>query len=304
MKKPVSNIQASIHDRLNNQAKAQGQPYNEIFQYYLIERFLYRLSISPYSDQFILKGAMAINLLDAAFPRATRDIDFLGIKDVSLSSLENAIKAICAITVEDDGLEFIPESVVSSPIKINDKYPGIRFNFMVHFGKSVHSMQIDVGVADKIFPAARKIKFTTHIGHKNFMLKTYATEQMIAEKVQTLVQKGQLNSRMKDIFDIWWIASSNQIKGQTLSKSIKTVFINRQTPIPQELAFFKTDYYSQRQQIAWQSLLKKMRSDMNFPDLPAVLDQLKQFLIPVVYSIYQGARFDLTWDPEQEWAWK
>lgn len=304
MKKPLTNIQASIHDRLLNQAKKEGQPYNQIFQYYLIERFLYRLSISQYSDQFILKGAMAIILLDAAFPRATRDIDFLGFTNGSFSSVENAIKFICAINAEDDGLVFIPESVSSSPIKINEKYPGVRLNFRVNFGKSAHSMQIDVGMADKLYPAARNETYPTRIGYKDFMIKVYAPEQMIAEKVQTLIQKGQINSRMKDIFDIWWLASSTKFQGRILAKSIKNVFAIRQTPIPNELEFFKKDYYSQRQSFAWQSMLKKVASDINFPSLQEVLEKLIPFLMPLMDSINKGDNFDLTWDPGQEWIWK
>lgn len=304
MKRAITNLQALIHDRLINQAKVQSRSYNELFQYYLIERFLYRLSISHYADTFILKGAMAIIILDADFPRATRDIDFLKISDNSFDFIENAVKEICAVTVNDDGLFFEPESILSNPIKINDKNPGVRLTFKVYFGKASYSMQIDVGVSDKVFPAARREKYPTLIGHKEFKIKTYAPEQMIAEKVQTLVQKGQINIRLKDVFDIWWIASNISINGLILAKSIKLVFDNRQTPIPEELSFCQLDYYSQRQKIAWQSIINKIQIDESIPDLMTVLGHLKPFLIPLVESINRGVEFNFLWDPEKEWAWR
>lgn len=304
MSKPITNLPASIHDRLLNTAKNRGRPFNDLLQYYVIERFLYRLSISKYANQFVLKGAMAILQMDATFPRATKDIDFLGYVENSIPFLETVFKEICMVTVDDDGLVFIPDTVVGAPIKANDEYPGVRIEFMANFGKSPVYLQADIGVADKIYPAARKKKYPSLVGDKGFNIKVYEPETMLAEKIQTLVHKGQINSRMKDIFDIWWIAANRQIKGLTLARAIKTTFTNRQTPLPGMLSFLEDGYYSQRQIIAWQSLVKRVFTSNIPPDLVTALAQIKTFLIPIMDALYQEVDFDRTWDPGIEWSWK
>jgi hypothetical protein len=304
MSKPITNLPASIHDRLLNTAKNRMRPFNDLLQYYVIERFLYRLSLSKYANQFVLKGAMAIIQMDATFPRATKDIDLLGVIDNSVPFLEKAFKEICAIRVEDDGLVFIPESVVGAPIKANDEYPGVRVEIKANFGNSLISLQVDIGVADLVFPIARKKTYPSLLGHKGFKIKVYEPETMLAEKIQTLVHKGKVNSRMKDIYDIWWIASNRQIKGLTLAKAIKTTFTNRHTPLPGTLSFLEDGYYSQRQMIAWQSMVKRIRSSEVFPDLVPTLEQLKPFLVPLMEALFQNIQFDQTWDPKNEWDWK
>ena len=304
MSKPITNLPASIHDRLLNTSKNRGRPFTDLLQYYVIERFLYRLSISKYANQFVLKGAMAILQMDTTFPRATKDIDFLGYVENSIPFLETVFKEICIITVGDDGLVFIPESVVGVPIKANDEYPGVRIEFMANFGKSPVYLQADIGVADKIYPSARKKKYPSLVGHKGFNIKVYEPETMLAEKIQTLVHKGQINSRMKDTFDIWWIAANRQIKGLTLARAIKTTFTNRQTPLPGTLSFLEDGYYSQRQATAWQSLVKRVYTSNIPPDLVTALAQIKPFLIPIMDALYQEVDFDRSWDPGSKWSWK
>lgn len=303
MSKPITNLPASIHDRLLNTAKNRGQPFNNLLQYYVIERFLYRLSISKYANQFVLKGAMAIIQMDATFPRATRDIDLLGVIDNSVPFLEKVFRVICAAAIEEDGLVFIPESVVGAPIKANDEYPGVRIKFKANFGNSTISMQADIGVADKIYPAARKKTYPSLLGNKGFTIKVYEPETMLAEKIQTLVYKGQINSRMKDIFDIWWIAANRQINGLILARAITTTFTNRQTPLPGKLSFLEEGYYSQRQATAWQSLVKRVHTSNIPSDLATALAQIKPFLTPIMDALYQEIDFDRTWDPGSERSW-
>ena len=112
-----TNLPASIHQQLLNKAKTQARPFNDLLQYYAIERFLYRLSASRFSNFFILKGALAILLLDYRFPRVTKDIDLLGSIENSIPVLVNAFKEVCQIPVPQDGLFFDPASISAKIIK-------------------------------------------------------------------------------------------------------------------------------------------------------------------------------------------
>ena len=106
MNKPIKNLPASIHQRLLNKSHETGQPFNELIQYYGIERLLYRLSISEYSSQFILKGALMFNVWGMANLRPTRDIDLLGHTPNALDHIQGLFEHICGLEVTPDGLEF------------------------------------------------------------------------------------------------------------------------------------------------------------------------------------------------------
>ena len=105
-KEIVTNVAASIHDRLLNNAHATSRPFNEVLQYFAMERFLYRLSQSDYADSFILKGALMFTAWRAPQSRSTMDIDLLGITDNSVESLVGITKELCLQNVEPDGLVF------------------------------------------------------------------------------------------------------------------------------------------------------------------------------------------------------
>jgi len=103
-------VAASVRGRLANQARADDRPFQELLQYYGLERFLYRLSRSDYRDRFVLKGALMLRVCDAPMTRPTRDIDFLGYTENSIDSLEGVVRAICALEV---GIEVKENQVVT-----------------------------------------------------------------------------------------------------------------------------------------------------------------------------------------------
>lgn len=103
------NLPASVHQRLLNKAKETNRPFNEVLQYYAIERFLYRLSRSPSADRFVLKGALMFTAWGVVGFRATRDIDLLGIASNAVDQIVTMFQQICAVRVEADGLVFNSE---------------------------------------------------------------------------------------------------------------------------------------------------------------------------------------------------
>lgn len=125
MKKPIINMAASVHARLLKRAKAEGRPFNELLQYYAMERFLYRLSRSTYADRFVLKGALMLQFWGGPLSRATKDIDLLGRATASVSELVEIVKNCLTAKVEDDGLLFDQASVTGEEIRFVVNYDGV-----------------------------------------------------------------------------------------------------------------------------------------------------------------------------------
>ena len=114
-RKTPYNIAASVRQRLLNKARADGRPFNELLQYFAMERFLYRLSKSSYVQKFVLKGALMLTVWEAPISRPTMDIDLLGRTDNSIKTLIETAKDICLQDVVPDGLSFDPTTVLILP---------------------------------------------------------------------------------------------------------------------------------------------------------------------------------------------
>ena len=123
------NVAAPVHARLADHARADNRAFQELFQYYGLERFLYRLSESDYRDRFVLKGALMLHVWDAPMTHQTQGIDFLGYTENSIDSLKDIVRAICALKVEDDGLSLDPLHVRGERIKQDADCEGVRIKF-------------------------------------------------------------------------------------------------------------------------------------------------------------------------------
>ena len=126
MKKAITNLAASVHARLLNQAKAEGRPFNELLQYYAMERFLYRLSQSSHAEQFVLKGALMLQFWGGPLTRATRDVDLLGRTTAEVDELVEIIRGCITVRVDDDGLLFDATSISGEEIRQGAHYDGVR----------------------------------------------------------------------------------------------------------------------------------------------------------------------------------
>jgi hypothetical protein len=150
--KPLKNIAASVHQRLLNLARESVRPFNELAQYYALERWLYRLALSDYRNQFILKGALMLLVWKMPVTRPTRDIDLLGRVRNDLGSIREVIVTICRIPAGDDGMFFGPETVTTERIAEDAGYEGVRATFRGSLGNTRLPMQIDIGFSDIITP--------------------------------------------------------------------------------------------------------------------------------------------------------
>jgi hypothetical protein len=252
------NKAASIRARLKNKAKEEGRPFQEILQYYAMERFLYRFSISPYVDKFILKGALMLRVWDNPETRPTMDIDFLGRTSNELEKIKAQITEIVNTESYDNGLSFDSSNLEVLRIKESADYQGVRVKFKAFLESARINMQIDIGFGDVVVPLPQKSEFPVILNDPAPYILCYSRESTIAEKFEAMVKLGELNSRMKDFYDIWLLARQFSFESRTLQTAIKRTFENRGTQIPQNIKAFSIEFTSTKQN-QWKSFRKRLK---------------------------------------------
>jgi len=300
--KNVSNLAASVQVRLQNHARAAKRPFQELLQYYAMERFLYRLSTTPHRARFVLKGALMLHVWDAPLARATKDLDFLGRLDNSLESLGRVIREICTADVAPDGMVFDPATVKTERIKEDADYEGVRVRFVGLLGKARVTMQLDVGFGDVVTPGAQDITYPALLEFPAPALSGYPRETVIAEKFQAMVYLSTLNSRMKDFYDVWLLAKQFAFDGAVLTKAIAATFTNRGTTIDVLPIAFTPAFTEQASTVAqWTAFRKKLPNAECPETLADIVPFLAQFLVPIARACAAGESFKQRWPPGGPW---
>src|SRR5688572_23871734 len=199
-----------------------------------MERFLYRLSISPHRDRFVLKGALLMTAWHAPQTRPTVDIDLAGRTSNDLEHVGRIIQEICSMEVVPDGIHFDPATVKVARIKEDAEYEGVRARFWGTLSRARIEMQIDIGFGDIVVPKPTSLDYPVILNFPAPVLLGYPRETVIAEKLQALTALGMLNSRLKDYFDIWFLSRLYSFEGPILADAIRATFENRSTPIDPE----------------------------------------------------------------------
>ena len=302
MVKGITNIAASVHQRLLNKAKESSRPFNELLQYFAIERFIYRLSKSPHADQFILKGALMFSAWCGPESRPTMDIDLLGIIDNQPDTITAVMKDACLIDVEPDGISFNADTVEAVRITEDAEYEGVRVRVHGSLGKARVSIQIDIGFGDVIVPNADSVSYPAILDFPVPVLKGYTMESTIAEKFQAMVKLGVLNSRMKDFYDIWFLSRTFDFKGELLGEAIEKTFEKRNTPVNLEAALFDPSFGMDRDKNAqWRGFIRKAKL-VGAPDtFEEIVAAVRLFLEPLARAIAEQKAFNSIWTASGPW---
>ncbi|HXW24424.1 MAG TPA: nucleotidyl transferase AbiEii/AbiGii toxin family protein [Xanthobacteraceae bacterium] len=232
MRKP-RNLGASVRARLLNLAKERGQPFDLLLTRYVLERLLYRLSVSKHRDRFILKGAFVMaTWLDDPY-RPTRDLDFLGLGDPDPRTIVRAFREVCAVPT-DDAVAFDIAGLTVDRIRDEQEYGGLRVRTTATVGGARVRAVVDVGFGDATEPGLEEANLPVLLDQPAPRLRAYRRETVIAEKFQAMVVFGRANSRMKDFYDIWVLARTYEFKGDDLARAIAATFARRRTAIPTE----------------------------------------------------------------------
>lgn len=235
---PTRNLSASVRARLLSLAQTRGEDYQRVLGRYAIERLLYRLGRSKYRDKFALKGATLFTLWTGQMHRPTKDLDLLG-RGLSstITEVEAIIREICTAQ-EEDGIAFDPESVEGARIKENDEYDGGARQISGRVGWSANS---DAGrrywLCDAVYPEPELASFPVLLPMEAPLIRAYPREATISEKFHAMVVLDIRNSRMKDFYDIWFMANTWKVDRDSLQKAIEFSFKRRGTPLPEGIPF-------------------------------------------------------------------
>lgn len=294
--KKLSSKAVSVLARLKNFAKQQGLDLNYVIQRYVNERVLYRLSISEYTNEYILKGATLLFLwLDQPY-RPTKDMDFLGCGDNSPEHLFSVFTNVLQIP-SDDSVELDVSTLQAERIKDEQAYEGVRVTCKGLLGSARISVQMDVGFGDAVH-VGNKQEIPCLIDAPAPLLLIYPMESVVAEKFEAAVSIGLSNSRMKDFSDILTLSKTHAFDGVKLSSAIAATFKRRRTQIPSDVpTALSEDFLDNEDKIKqWQAFKKRttLAGELRLSDVGT---QLKHFILPPTHAASSGQPFVKVWSP-------
>lgn len=279
----------SIKDRLKNLAKQDGSTMQEKLVTYAIERTIYRLSISPYNERFTLKGGIFLYaLFDKQFSRVTRDIDLLG------QYISNVFREIFSISC-DDALMFDLNSLSVDSITEFKEYHGVNVNIIAFLDRTKIPVSIDVGFGDIVYPNRIKMEFPSLLSMEEPIVYAYSLYSAIAEKFEAIVSLGYINSRYKDYYDIYVLASEFNLSGELLKEAVVETFSHRNTGFKDMVVFEKTFINDSLRESRWNAFIKKKKAMINLT-FKETMSTIEILLEPIVDSINNNTEFLLNWD--------
>ena len=249
---------------LNITRKTEGQTYMQVLLRFIQERFLYRLSVSEYRDHFFLKGGALLYAHERFNARPTLDMDFMGDRiDRDKENIKQAFRAICAIECEEDGVTFDcgEEDVTVEDITLEREYNGVCVHLTAHLDTIVQPISMDVGFGDVIIPEPVELDYPLLLeGLPEVNVAAYSLETVVAEKFQTMIDRAESNSRMKDFFDVYTILKSGKVDLTVLEEAVREVLANRGTEYMEEHPLFDTEFAeAEQRQTMWRAFLRKMK---------------------------------------------
>ena len=270
-------VGASVRQRLLNLACARGQPMELLLTRYSLERLLYRLSLSPHRERFVLKGAMLLATWFDEPYRATRDVDLLGFGDAAEDALLATFREIMAVEV-DDGVSFDVKGLRIEAIREEAEYGGSRLRTTAMLAGARIPITVDIGFGDAVEPGVEDIDLPVLLDMPSPHLRAYPPETVIAEKFHAMVVLGRANSRMKDYYDVWMLVSAFKLDHERLRRAVVATFERRNTKIPAELPdglrdAFATDRAKQEQ---WEAFASNFASE--YPKLSVIVANIRRKL--------------------------
>ncbi len=298
-----AHLAASIRARLLRLAQVSGEDYQRVLGRYGIERFLYRLGHSSYRDRFALKGATLFTLWTGQAHRSTKDLDLLGRGSSEIEDVKAVMREICAVEGQD-GIVFDVKSVEGTKIKEDDEYDGVRIKLSAHLAGARIPMQVDIGFGDAVYPEPELATFPVLLPMAAPQIRAYPRESAIAEKFHAMVELDIRNSRMKDFFDIWYMAQTWTFEMPLLHRAITVAFERRGLSIPEGAPFALTaDFLNDPQKKQqWSAFINRFENAGVAPSLDEVGALLRTFLLPCLYAgspIETKAR---RWVPGSGWT--
>ena len=297
----MADIAASVLARLKNKAAESGRSYQLCLQLFCQEEFLCRLEKSKYAENLVLKGGLFIYSLTDFDSRVTVDVDFL-LRQMpnTPEQLKTVLEEIIATPTGNDFITFEIKDV--SPIAVAKKYAGIGASVVARIKNTKTPFSIDFGVGDVIVPKQEKRKIPTQLSDFDApTVNTYSLETTIAEKIDAILSLMEFSSRMKDYYDIYYLANKFDFDGATLTEALKKTFENRGHSFTieqfEQVMGFDRDGAMQKK---WKAFTRKI--DTKTDDYSIVLKTIKAFLIKPFIASVDAIEYPEQWiAAENQW---
>ena len=297
----MADIGVSVLARLKNKSAESGRSYQLCLQLFCQEEFLRRLGKSKYVDNFVLKGGLFIYSLTDFDSRMTVDVDFL-IKQIpnTPEEVKPILEEIVSVNTGNDFITFEIKDV--APIAVQRKYAGIGASIVARIKNTRTPFSIDFGVGDVIVPKPEKRKIPTQLSDFDAPeVNTYSVETTVAEKIDAILSLMEFSSRMKDYYDIYYIANKFDFDGNTLSKALAKTFENRNRTFTleqfEQIMTFDADDGMQKK---WKAFTKKINTKTD--DFKTILKTIKVFLTEPFTAVMENAECKRKWSPSAgEW---
>lgn len=297
----MADIAASVLARLKNKAKESGRSYQLCMQLFCQEEFLRRLEKSEYAENLVLKGGLFIYSLTDFDSRVTVDVDFLLRKIPNTpEQLKVILEKIIAVDTGNDFVTFEIKDI--APIAVAKKYAGIGASIIARIKNTKTPFGIDFGVGDVIVPYQEKRNLPTQLPDFNSpTVNTYSIETTIAEKLDAILSLMEFSSRMKDYYDIYYLANKFDFDGTTLTEALKKTFANRNHNFTieqfRQMIEFDSDDAMQKK---WKAFAKKINAKTDAFEV--VLKTIKVFLSGPFSAAVENKKFDDKWSADKsEW---
>ena len=290
----MADIASSVLARLKSKSKESGRSYQLCLQLFCQEEFLRRVEKSKYAENLVLKGGLFLYSITNFDSRVTVDVDFL------LRSMPNTPEQLEAILneiiAEDTGNDFITFEIRSvTPIAVAKKYAGIGASIIARIKNTKTPFGIDFGVGDVIVPYQEKRKLPTQLPDFNSpTVNTYSIETTIAEKLDAILSLMEFSSRMKDYYDIYYLANKFDFDGKVLAEALEKTFENRGHTFTveqfEQVMDFDRDGAMQKK---WKAFIRKI--DTKTDDYSTVLKTIKMFLTKPFVAAVESREFTDNW---------
>jgi predicted nucleotidyltransferase component of viral defense system len=275
----------SIRGTLKDITDREGVEFQIIVTRYLHERLIYRLSISEYTNNFLLKGGALLYAFQGLHTRPTIDIDMLAKRiNNDKSNIKKIFEQICDIRYEDDCVTFRKESIIVSDIAEDAKYSGVRVLIDAAFDTIKQRLQIDLGFSDTV-SSPINLDFPVLLEELDSpKIKAYSIETVIAEKFHAMITLGTNNSRMKDFLDVYTLLNNKDIDNKNLQIAILETFRNRETPYIDSPELFEVSFYQDtNRKIRWTAFLRKLK--VQNIDFETVVKTITKTLHPIYNTL-------------------
>lgn len=290
----MANIAASVLARLKDKAREQSIPHQQMINLFCQEEFIRRLSESDYKNNLILKGGFLLYSISGFISRPTVDADYLLTNHSNnIEAIKKLVDEVISLPSKNDFVGFEIRSVeVISEIK---KYHGIKVNLVGTIERTQTPFRIDFGVGDVIVPAVVERSLPVLLpDFESPVVLTYSLESTVAEKLDAIISLMEATSRMKDFYDIYYLATTFDFDGRNLQKAIFETLSNRGTPYEEDSVAVLTRLVKDMEiQKRWNNFCKKVLKYE--PDFTDIVNVIIDFASPPYQSMIEGQKFLKNW---------